>query len=319
MYGSLSVDTFSSKSRSNSSTNRSILYGVLVLCGLCAIAITYLRPVGGRTEMIFYDYKYTDIDPSAQDGGDWMNCMRCRHESSECRSPDPDDGRFKVSAPRTWGYTLPSKDALTNACPYFPGMITVRVRRNGIVRTEWFNKSALLAAVHAPATPNITAPPLPESDVILCVPALPGTTHPWPSASDCQPVPDWTAAIVDQATAAQAAALAADAPVTPGPEEPDNGDSSVSAVAPTDDTAKTPIRTWFNGLVEDVYAQSYGAAPPAPPPEADSETDAAPDDESMADDDGDAPPPPQIQPEDCYGPPSLGCQVTAPRVGAARG
>jgi hypothetical protein len=267
-----------------------------------------MSTIRGRSELVFYEHKYTEIDPSAQDGGDWMNCMRCRHQTSECRSPNPDDARNSPPTKTTWGYTLPSKDALTNSCPYRPGMITVRVRRNGIVRTEWFDKAKLLAAVHEPAKPNNAAPPPPESETVLCVPASPGISHPWPADDDCKPVGEWTAKIVDDATSAAEKALAANPPVQPGPPAVDGESPSVAVTSVT--STKTPINNWFNGLVDDVYKQSYGGGPPPPPAEA-AEPDKAWDDGKGAalDEDGDAPPPPQIKPEDCYGPPSLGCQV----------
>ena len=316
-YGSLPDERASIKSRPSSFKTKLILSSVISICILCVIVLTSMRSIRGRSELVFYEHKYTEIDPSAQDGGDWMNCMRCRHQASECRSPDPDDARNSPPTKTTWGYTLPSKDALTNACPYHSGMITVRVRRNGIVRTEWFDKAKLLAAVHEPTTPHSTTPPVPKSTTVLCVPASPGISHPWPTDDDCQPVSEWTAKIVDDAAAAADKALAADDPVQPGaPAADGNADAAASAATIAAATAtensestKTPITTWFNGLVDDVYKQSYGNGPPPPPAEP-AEPDAAWDDgKGSLGDDAVAPPPPQIEPEDCYGPPSLGCQV----------
>ena len=226
-----------------------------------------------------------------------MHCMRCRKESTECHSPDP-DASSGPPAPSTWGYTLPSKDAKTNACPPRPGMVTVQVRRNGIVRVEWFDKAKLLAAVHAPAVPNATVPPPPPSKTILCVPPAPGTTHPWPADSNCAPVADWTATIIENATAAAQAALAAAAPVDIAPSPPEPGTE-------VEEPDKTPIRAWFNGLVDEVYQKSYLDPPPPPaekedvPAELGSFTGRPEEDEGA----------PEISPEDCYGPPSLGCQV----------
>ena len=141
-YGTLPTEETYSESHavntSRLSRNRLIFVAVGLICASLYLCAT-VKSSGQGAELIFYEHKYTELDPSGNDGGDWMHCMRCRKESPECHSPDPD---VSLGAPArsTWGYTLPSKDARTNACPPRPGMVTVQVRRNGIVRVEWFDK-----------------------------------------------------------------------------------------------------------------------------------------------------------------------------------
>ena len=269
-----------------------------VVCIVGTLLLLTSSKVPRRTELnVFYESKYKDLDPGGKDGGDWMGCMRCRHSAAQCRSP----AKQVQASEGSWGYTMPSEDLNTNACPPRGGMISVQVRRKGTVRTEWFSKEKLLAAIPKPKAANASSPSAGGNATVLCVPSPPGTKGGWSAADDCKPLSDWTAEIVLNATNDMKSALAnAKSALAKA--------SSANATAPTgrrllqsagvdDYQPPTPVSKWYDALVAAISNSSYGATAP---PNASNTTDKESHDAGM------------VQPEDCHGPPSFGCKVRLP-------
>mmetsp|Transcript_52552 Transcript_52552/g.137842 ORF Transcript_52552/g.137842 Transcript_52552/m.137842 type:complete len:326 (-) Transcript_52552:639-1616(-) len=310
-YGAINLPETKREQRNARNRLSFLAISSLSVCTVLLIGFWVSNREKQESELVFYEHKYTELDPYT--GGDWNICLRCRKESAECQSPDPGDPRFNSRPYNTWGFTLPSKDAMTNACPPRKGMVTVRVRRNGIVRTEWFDKDKLMASgagIEPPEPFPAGPPPSNYSGVVMCIAAPPGDKNKtWHDANNCTPVQDWLVAAVAKAGAEEDKALEKAVKVLPPEEQPDDSDfdSEVPKVV------KTPISDWFNGLVQEIYDKSYKSPPAAAPPAA--AAAAAPEKPEEVDPDTVSPVNPRMEvpADDCYGPPSLGCQVDSLR------
>ena len=79
---------------------RRVLQGVAATCLVAALGIVALAARGveigaaaGRTELSVYQNKYQDVKA----GGDWMQCLKCRHANKMCH-PSKGSGRGRTPA-----------------------------------------------------------------------------------------------------------------------------------------------------------------------------------------------------------------------------
>ena len=103
---------------------------VVAAAGLVVLAATAGSRGGvvAPTALNVYGDKYRDV----REGGNWMDCLKCRHDSGHCHPTKSEaEGRRR---------------AVANACPPHAGMTTVLMKRNGQVEVKWIDEAVLQCA-----------------------------------------------------------------------------------------------------------------------------------------------------------------------------